>query len=309
MAAPGSRYSYVSFESGHETINPNLIYAKSFLANAVPASYADVAAMRVIPCGSQHPSRKYRNSGAPLKCLQNSIATGLPLVFGFRMHMIGLPPAPGDRRWRVLRLELELHVWNKFPDGRWFDTTPEPDSDTAVLIPDGPSAPTRTAAIKYLKTILADIPFASRLPPPTDENLLTDGRIFIIEREGALSFVFPQNEPDLTPAQALRLRETATNAKMGRTQIFYTGAGVSDTAFLRSEMLINAMDDMFIDTSAAMLAIDRNFCWACSKPSAVQRCAGCRTPQYCNRECQKVDWPLHKRECNTMDKKQQQQRK
>ncbi|MCJ1382774.1 hypothetical protein MMC17_005887 [Xylographa soralifera] len=44
-------------------------------------------------------------------------------------------------------------------------------------------------------------------------------------------------------------------------------------------------------------------CNACAKPQAsssvpLQRCGKCHAARYCSRECQKADWPIHKRICN-----------
>ena len=38
-------------------------------------------------------------------------------------------------------------------------------------------------------------------------------------------------------------------------------------------------------------------CAACGKIGAPVKCARCRFAPYCNVECQKADWPLHKGEC------------
>jgi hypothetical protein len=38
-------------------------------------------------------------------------------------------------------------------------------------------------------------------------------------------------------------------------------------------------------------------CSKCGKPDATARCGGCKDISYCNRECQKLDWKKHKKEC------------
>ncbi|MCJ1397232.1 hypothetical protein MMC11_000424 [Xylographa trunciseda] len=53
-------------------------------------------------------------------------------------------------------------------------------------------------------------------------------------------------------------------------------------------------------------------CNACAKaqaslPSPLQRCGKCRKVQYCSRECQKADWPTHKKACNPTGTKPQAQ--
>jgi len=43
------------------------------------------------------------------------------------------------------------------------------------------------------------------------------------------------------------------------------------------------------------------FCTACGEDARGQnflRCSACKKAEYCNKECQKADWPLHKRVCN-----------
>ena len=42
------------------------------------------------------------------------------------------------------------------------------------------------------------------------------------------------------------------------------------------------------------------FCSSCGEDSLGKKllaCSACKTAQYCNRECQKADWPIHKRIC------------
>lgn len=43
------------------------------------------------------------------------------------------------------------------------------------------------------------------------------------------------------------------------------------------------------------------YCSSCgrnSRGSKLLRCTGCKLVEYCNRDCQKADWPSHKRSCN-----------
>ena len=42
------------------------------------------------------------------------------------------------------------------------------------------------------------------------------------------------------------------------------------------------------------------FCFACSKPGMKHACSGCGTATYCNGECQKRDWKVHKAVCGEM---------
>ena len=43
------------------------------------------------------------------------------------------------------------------------------------------------------------------------------------------------------------------------------------------------------------------FCSACGRDAAggkLHRCSGCKKAEYCDRECQKADWPIHKQLCS-----------
>ena len=43
------------------------------------------------------------------------------------------------------------------------------------------------------------------------------------------------------------------------------------------------------------------FCSSCGKDAEggnLLQCSACKDAQYCNRDCQKADWPVHKRTCN-----------
>lgn len=42
--------------------------------------------------------------------------------------------------------------------------------------------------------------------------------------------------------------------------------------------------------------LDRKACARCGKPADL-RCARCKKTYYCSKECQKADWPSHKRSC------------
>lgn len=42
--------------------------------------------------------------------------------------------------------------------------------------------------------------------------------------------------------------------------------------------------------------LNRNVCASCGKPASL-RCARCKSVHYCSKECQKADWPSHKRSC------------
>ena len=40
----------------------------------------------------------------------------------------------------------------------------------------------------------------------------------------------------------------------------------------------------------------RLLCWGCDKPGMFQ-CARCKHGRYCSKECQRKDYPLHRRGC------------
>ncbi len=44
-------------------------------------------------------------------------------------------------------------------------------------------------------------------------------------------------------------------------------------------------------------------CISCGKP-AKQRCSGCKSVYFCNKECQKASWPSHKGECSSLKKRE-----
>lgn len=39
-------------------------------------------------------------------------------------------------------------------------------------------------------------------------------------------------------------------------------------------------------------------CITCSEPKAIKKCSKCKVVQYCDRECQRVHWFMHKKECS-----------
>ena len=44
-----------------------------------------------------------------------------------------------------------------------------------------------------------------------------------------------------------------------------------------------------------------NKCAACNKVSdSLKKCGGCNQVKYCNRDCQKLHWPKHKKECKQL---------
>lgn len=42
---------------------------------------------------------------------------------------------------------------------------------------------------------------------------------------------------------------------------------------------------------------DSTPCVTCSEPKAIKKCSKCRAVQYCDRECQRLHWFIHKKEC------------
>ena len=53
--------------------------------------------------------------------------------------------------------------------------------------------------------------------------------------------------------------------------------------------------------TAAQPAMDKALlkahCLVCGNPEARRRCGECGVPHYCGVECQRKDWPRHKKEC------------
>lgn len=47
------------------------------------------------------------------------------------------------------------------------------------------------------------------------------------------------------------------------------------------------------------LVMTSHFCATCGVPSAKKRCPKCKTA-YCSQDCQKLDWPIHKRCCEAI---------
>lgn len=42
---------------------------------------------------------------------------------------------------------------------------------------------------------------------------------------------------------------------------------------------------------------DLSPCVTCTEPKALKKCSKCRAVQYCDRECQRLHWFVHKKEC------------
>ena len=44
-------------------------------------------------------------------------------------------------------------------------------------------------------------------------------------------------------------------------------------------------------------ASDDTPCVTCAEPRAYKKCSKCKAVQYCDRECQRLHWFIHKKEC------------
>lgn len=42
-------------------------------------------------------------------------------------------------------------------------------------------------------------------------------------------------------------------------------------------------------------------CMTCGEDKATKKCSRCKTVQYCDRECQRIHWFLHKKACNRLN--------
>ncbi|KAJ7068732.1 hypothetical protein C8F01DRAFT_1119132 [Mycena amicta] len=51
-------------------------------------------------------------------------------------------------------------------------------------------------------------------------------------------------------------------------------------------------------SSSLFFPAAKNGCLVCRKGGKLRQCAGCKTVQYCSRECQRSHWPLHKAHCS-----------
>lgn len=49
-----------------------------------------------------------------------------------------------------------------------------------------------------------------------------------------------------------------------------------------------------------MAARDSTPCDTCADPEAKKKCSVCHMVAYCNEECQKMHWPVHKKECKDL---------
>lgn len=47
---------------------------------------------------------------------------------------------------------------------------------------------------------------------------------------------------------------------------------------------------------------DDDACAACGQEKVPRKCANCKSVQYCDRDCQKMDWPSHKKQCDSLAK-------
>jgi len=59
-------------------------------------------------------------------------------------------------------------------------------------------------------------------------------------------------------------------------------------------------DGASVDSASSSSAPPTASCGQCDEPDARERCAGCRSVVYCDRECQRAAWPGHKELCKRM---------
>ena len=47
---------------------------------------------------------------------------------------------------------------------------------------------------------------------------------------------------------------------------------------------------------------DDNACATCGEEKVPHKCSSCKSVQYCDRDCQKIHWSIHKKECDKLAK-------
>ena len=68
--------------------------------------------------------------------------------------------------------------------------------------------------------------------------------------------------------------------------------------FYRKRTMCKCLKKMHLEARKTLPKLGK--CWHCKKEverSALSLCSICKVMQYCSRECQVADWPVHERIC------------
>jgi hypothetical protein len=254
----------------------------------------------------EHPfATSWYGPAKPNRCLQNSVMTGDRLIFGYRAH--AMTPSPS---WyspskpigatRVIRVELELHVWNADAEGKWYDTTPNIGCSHSWLFEDGTERRSYKAFVAFMRKIAALSPSVNAIANRTSDHDMVTGKVVGIVSGGMLSLPITD---DISDEEATRFRQEAALSRAGSSIVVYLGPGL-DRKRCKDLWGYDTGDQTFpipgipiVDLTWADALKQRSCCWACYLPDALNRCSKCKEAKYCSHTCQANDWPIHKFEC------------
>jgi hypothetical protein len=67
-----------------------------------------------------------------------------------------------------------------------------------------------------------------------------------------------------------------------------------------ARIVIGGVEHDLRETAQSDLASIKESCASCgAKGNEMKVCVRCQGPRYCGRECQRADWPQHKRVCRS----------